>query len=224
MALLTQTSLLQTIAYLMGERTVNSTTSTSRADFLQKTLTEVYQAYPWRFARTTTTPTFALVSSGVYQAALPSNYDNQFGLHLYYTDSSGVDTTLLEIDPIDRDKVTVGSLAYWIVSNGDGTFSLRTKDTAVVNPAYTLTVAYQQVPPTLDAAGTVGTPYPNAMTLALGARRFVKLSQNPDADISQDQAIFKDYLNQDIAAEQVPHARKRRSTRLSLTGRQTGDF
>jgi hypothetical protein len=49
--LLYQSGLLTTLAYLMGERTVNATTSAPRGDFLQKTLNEVYQAYEWPFAK-----------------------------------------------------------------------------------------------------------------------------------------------------------------------------
>lgn len=221
MALLYQSGLLQTLAYLMGERTVNATTSASRSDFLQRTLVEVYQIFPWRFARTTTTAT-PTASGSTYTIALPADYDNQHPLHLYYTDGNGTVYTLNEIDPADADKVVDGDLAYWIDSDGDGTFSLKTKDSAV--SSNTIKVAYQQVAPTLDSAGTVGTPYPNGMTLALGARRFVKLAQNPDADISQDQALFEKYIAKDQAAEQVPHARKRRGTRQYLTGRYTGDF
>lgn len=215
MALTYQTGLLQTIAYLMGERTVNATTSASRGDFLQKTLTEAYQAYPWKWNRATVPITLV---SGI--ATLPTNYDVGHELRAYYTDGGGADHFYNEIDSGDRDKVMDGNQAFWLHANPDGTFLLKSKDTA----QSVLNIQYQQTAPTLDSAGTIGTAYPNPMTLALGARRFVKLGQNPDADISQDQAIFKQYLNQDIAAEQIPHPRKRRNSRQTLSGRSTGDF
>lgn len=215
MAQLTQPGLLQTIAYLMGERTVNATTSTSRADFLQKTLVEAYGAFPWRWAKTSATLS---ISNTI--ATLPTDFDNTHPVHVWYNAAANSPYTLTEIDPADSDKVANGDLTYWIDANSDGSLVLKTKDTA----STALIVDYQKVPPTLDTAGTVGTPYPNPMTLALGARRFVKLGQNPDADISQDQALFEKFLNKDIAGEQVPHARKRRATRQYLTGRSTGDF
>jgi hypothetical protein len=210
-----QNGLLQTLAYLMGERTVNSTTSSSRADFLQKTLTEVYKRYPWRWARATVTLS---ISNGI--ATMPTDFNFAHPLNVIWTDASNNDWTLNEIDPVDKDKVVDGDLAYWLFTQSDGTFLLNTKDTTPT----AVYVGYQKVAPTLDSGGTVGTPYPNPMTLALGARRFVKLGQNPDADISQDQALYEKYLNEDIAAEQIPHARKRRNTRAYLTGRYTGDF
>lgn len=214
-ALQFQNGLLTTIAYLMGERTVNATTSPSRADFLQKTLNELYESYPWKFARTTATLS---ISGGI--ATLPTTFDNSHIARVRYLNSSGTQNVLNEIDPDDQDKVVDGDLAYWITSQGDGTFLLRSKDSAPTS----LSVSFQTVAPTLDANNTVGTPYPSPMTLALGARRFVKLGQNPDADISQDQAIFEKYRAQDIAAEQTAHPSKRRSSRQSLTGTRTGDF
>jgi len=215
MALLYQPGLLTTIAYLMGERTVNATTSTSRADFLQKSLDDAYSAFPWRFARTTATLS---VSSGI--VTLPTTFDNSHPSNVRWINSSGTMYDLDEIDPDDQAKVVDGDLAYWLSAQSDGSFLLKTKDTAPTS----LVVSFQQVAPTLDTAGTIGTPYPNGMTLALGARRYVKLAQNPDADISQDQALFEKNLAIDVSGEQVSHARKRRKSRQSLTGRSTGDF
>ena len=215
MTLLYQTGLLQSIAYLMGERTVNSTTSGARADFLQKTIEEAYKAYPWRFARTTAT---VPIASGI--ATLPTLYDNSHPLDVIYTDPGGTQYMLNEIEPGDKDLVIDGDFAYWITSQPDGSFLLKTKDT---QPG-AVAVSFQQTAPVLDSGNTVGVPYPSAMTLAYGARRFVKLSQNPDADISQDEAIFQQRLAKDIAAEQVTRARKRHRSRQFLTGRSTGDF
>jgi hypothetical protein len=213
--LLYQDGLLQTLAYLMGERTVNSTTSASRADFLQKTLVEVYKAYPWKFARATATLS---ISSGIL--TLPTDYNYAHPIDVMWTDSGNNQWTLNEIDPADKDKVVDGDLSYWLSAQSDGSFLLKTKDVSPTSVA----VSYQKLAPTLSTDESVGTPYPSGMTLALGARRFVKLGQNPDADISQDQDLFEKYLSQDIAAEQVPHARKRRNTRQYLTGNATGDF
>lgn len=215
MAQLYQSGLLTTLAYLMGERTVNATTSTSRGDFLQKTLEEAYSAYPWRFARTTATLS---ISSGI--VTLPTDFDNGHPARVQYVNSQSSQLVLNQIDPDDRDKVNDGDLAYWITALSSGRFILNTKDT---NPT-TLEVSYQVVAPTLDSGDTVGTPYPSGMTLALGARRFVKLAQNPDADISQDEALFEKRLAIDISGEQTSVPRKRRDSRQSLTGNSTGDF
>lgn len=207
-----QPNLLQSLAYKMGERTVNSTTSASRAVFVQETLQELYQAYPWRWARTTAT---LAISGGI--ATLPSALDSaQLIRASYYSGTQQID--LGQVDVNDTSTVDIGNNQFWFTSNPDGTFLLNTKETVPANAV----VVYQTLAPTLDAAGVVTTPYPNPNTIVLGARRWVKLGQNPDADISQDQAIFEKMRDRDIAAEQVPSARKKRRTAQDMAGTVTG--
>lgn len=207
------TPLLTTLAYLNGERAVNTTTSAPRTDFLQKTLEECYQAYPWRFARATATLT---ISSGI--ATLPTNFDLSQPVNASYYSDTSTELALEEIDISDKSRASDGDLKFWISSLGDGTLLFNTKDTAVTQPI----IIYQTTAPILSAS--VGTPYPSARTLALGARRYVKLGQNPDADISQDQVLFEKALAADIAAHQVPGPRKVRRSAQSQSGTFTGDF
>lgn len=213
MANITQSNILLTLAYLLGERSVNSTTSAPRADFIQSTLEEAYQAYPWRFARTNATLT---ISGGL--ATLPTNYDDNHYSYAKFNDGS--DIRLDPVDPDDSGALEDGDRAQWIEALDDTTYLLKTKDSDVT----TVLLRYQKKAPVLDTAGSITTPYPNKQTLALGARRWVKLGQNPDADISQDQKIFEKFLAADMASHQVPAPRKRRRTAHSQTGRATGDF
>jgi hypothetical protein len=197
----------------MGERSINATTSAPRADFINTTLAEVYQAYPWRFARTNATLT---ISGGV--ATLPTNYDDN---HLSQAKfENGVTFKLDAVDADDEDEVQDGDRAVWVESIGGDAYVLKTKDTDVS----TVNFRYQTKAPTLDSGDTITTPYPSKMTLALGARRYVKLGQNPDADISQDEKIFQNKLSADIAFQQVNAPRKRRKTAQRQTGTATGDF
>lgn len=213
MATINQSDILTTLAYLLGERSVNATTSAPRADFIQQTLTEAYQAYPWRFARANATLS---ISNGI--ATLPTNYDDSQLAHVKF--NNGVDVELDLVDPDDAEDLENGDRAAWIETVADDVFVIKTKDADVT----TALVRYQKKPPVLDQSGTVVTPYPNKMTIALGARRYVKLGQNPDADISQDEKIFQNKLSQDIAFQQVNAPRKRRKTAHSQTGSNTGDF
>jgi hypothetical protein len=214
MALLTQANILTTLAYLMGERSVNSTTSAPRADFIQETLNEAYKAFPWRFAQATATLT---ISSGI--ATLPTDFDID---HAFTTTwfSGTTELGLDEIDGRDKKLVSNGDNAVWMTSPTEDTYVLNTKDTTPTS----LSVIYQKRAPVLDSTGIITTAYPRKMTLALGARRFVKLGQNPDADISQDQAIFEKQLNRDIAAQQIPAPRKARRSRQGQIGSTTGEF
>lgn len=207
------TDLLTSLAHSLGERSVNSTTSAPRTNFIQQTLAEAYQAYPWRFARTTAT---LAISNGI--ATLPSNYDDNHSPHVRFDNGSQIE--LDPVDPDDSEDLADGDRAYWIEAIDDTTYVLNTKDSDVS----TISFRYQKQAPILDSGDTIKTPYPNKSTITLGARRYVKLGQNPDADISQDEKIFQNRLATDIASHQVPAPRKRRKTAHSQTGRYTGDF
>lgn len=210
---LVQSDILTTLAYLMGERTVNATTSTSRADFIQQTLDECYAATPWRFARSNATLT---ISSGI--ATLPTDFDITNPVNFsFITGTTELD--LDEIDVVDKDQVNDGDRKVWITTAGSR-FIANTKDTTPIN----LLVQYSTKTPVLDSAGTVSTNYPNKMTIALGARRYVKLGQNPDADISQDQKLFEKMLAKDMSGDQIPAPRKQRRTRQQQRQTHTGDF
>lgn len=210
---LVQSDILTTLAYLMGERTVNATTSTSRADFIQQTLEECYAENAWRFARSNATLT---ISSGI--ATLPTDFDISNPINFsFITGTTELD--LDEIDVVDKDQVNDGDRKVWLTSSGSR-FIANTKDTTPTQ----LLVAYSTIAPVLDSAGTISTPYPNKMTIALGARRYVKLGQNPDADISQDQKLFEKMLAKDMSGDQIPAPRKQRRTRQQQRQTHTGDF
>lgn len=195
-----QTDFLTTLAYLMGERSVNATTSVPRADFIQSSLKDAYKAYPWRFARANATLSIA---SGL--ATLPADYDDNHTAYAKF-DNGSVNRDLTAIDPDDEDDAEDGDRIVWIEAIGDGDrYVIRTKDTDVAEVLF----RYQKQAPNLATAST-GTPYFNKRTIALGARRDVKLGQNPDADISQDQEIFERELAKDIASHQVGAPRKKR--------------
>lgn len=203
----TQNDFLITLAYLMGERSVNSTTSASRADFVQETLNDAYDAYPWRFARALATVVF---SNGI--ATLPTNYDIGHQSHIKF--ENGTETTIDEINEDDTELFEDGDRAAWVYTDDGEQYLLKTKDTDVTSAIF----RYQKKAPTLDSAGSITTPYPRKSTIALGARRYVKLGQNPDADISQDEKIFEKRLAADIAKHQVPSPRKKRRQIVFTTG------
>jgi hypothetical protein len=121
--LLYQAGLLTTLAYLMGERTVNATTSAPRGDFLQKTLEEVYQAYEWPFAKRSAS---LAITSGI--ATLPTNYDFQHVLHASYANSTTDRDDFVEIAQEDRGLAQNGDRKFWITSPAEGTFVFNTAD------------------------------------------------------------------------------------------------
>jgi len=201
----TQTDYLLTLAYLMGERTVQSSTTASRGQFIQATLGEIYRAYEWPFATVRTSITNA---SGI--ASLASNFDKEHDIEAYFY--QGTEQVPMDyINEIDQTKYQLGDNKFWIESQTDGTFLLKTKNSDT--PIY---VKYQAKPPEVNAS--VSSPFDDKMTIALGARRYIKLSQDPNADISQDEALFQKRLNENIASTQVGNPRRK----LRILGNANG--
>lgn len=218
MALFYENDILTTLAHLMGEKTVNSSTTTQRRDFIQSSLHDAYGAYPWIFARARSTITLA---SGI--ATLPTDYDPRHESRIFAPDDADTNLDGQKLDPVDavdNTDLEDGDRAAWIepVGNGDR-YVLKTKDSDLSS----LFFRYQKVEPILSTA-SVGTPYPNKRTIALGARIYVKLGQNPDADLAQEEKQFDKAIANDIARFQVPSPRRRRRTAHGQAGSHTGEF
>jgi hypothetical protein len=203
---------METLSYLLGENNVpTSSVATSRKNFIQRTLEEVYRAYPWSFSKETATLNF---SSGL--ATLPSDFDAQHKIYSYFYNGD-TQTELREINIGDSDMWQDYDYKFWVEHVADGTFVVKTKDTGYT----TAVVTYQALPPTISP--TVYTPFLDQMTLALGARRYVKLGQNPDADISQDEALFQKRLNENIAATQVNRPLRKHRSIYRANGYRLGE-
>jgi hypothetical protein len=207
----TQDDILLTLSYLRGERTVPTSNVEGRKEFIQQTLHEVHAAYPWKFAEVNTTLT---VVAGI--ATLPSGTTLEHEISV--SDVSGdIETEWTNLDVADRRLTAVGDKAFWITPLTDDMFQINTKATVD-----TILVKYQGVEPTINASIT--TQYPDRLTLALGANRFVKLSEDPDADLSQDDTLFQNRLNKNIAAQNMAGARPMLKTAQSQSGSYTGEF
>ena len=208
----TQAQIQATLAYLLGENnTPTGALATTRENFIQRTLEEIYRAYPWQFAGATATLTFA---SGI--ATLPANFDYQHKLYAYFY-SGDTQTGLEEINFGDQDMYRDNDNRYWVEHIQNGVYKIVTKDTNYD----TAVVKYQTVAPSLNA--TTGTPFSDISALALGARRYVKIGENPDADISQDEALFQKRLNESIAASQLNRPLKRHRKVYHANNYRLGD-
>jgi hypothetical protein len=209
--MVTQTQILNTLTYLMGERTVPSTALEGRKDFIQRSLEEVYRAYPWAFAGTKTDLTLV---DGV--ATLPSNFDDQHKIYAYFY-SGDNQYQVEEVNIGDNDMYEDGSHKFWLETDNLGTYTIHTKDTGYTD----ITVKYQKVAPTLS--DSIDTPFNDRLTIALGAKRYVKMGQNPDADVSQDEALFQKRLNENIAASQVNRPLRKHRAVYKANGYHLGE-
>jgi hypothetical protein len=205
-----QDDFMLSLAYLLGERTTPSTGVDNRKQFIQDTLNEVYRAYPWPFASVRTTLTLA---SGI--ATLPSTFDYSHKLEAYF--QNGTDqVSFEEIIEDDQSGYVDGDYKYWITNQSDGTYLLHTKDTTPT----TLNVSFQTVVPTINAS--ISTPFNDSSAIAIGARRYVKLSQDPNADIGQDETLFQKRLNENISAVQVHRATRKTKIKAFLNNHRMG--
>jgi hypothetical protein len=190
------TDVLLTLAYLLGERTVQSSTTAQRTRFIQNTIDEIYRAYKWPFATATATLS---VANGI--ASLPSTFDYQHGLETYFYQGT-LQTPLELIEESDQTSYNAGDYKVWLQAQADGTYLLNTKD-AIDG----VTIQFQKKAPTIGAS--VYVPFDDEHIIALGARRYVKLSQDPNADISQDEDLFQKRLTELIAATQISNPKRR---------------
>lgn len=205
-----QDDVMTTLSYLRGENSVPTSNVEGRKNFIQRTLEEVYRAHPWKFAAKMTTLT--VDASGI--ASLPSDLTLDHDVNV--TKTVGTDEIPLErINVADRDKVEEGDGVYWIESRGDAFYNLYTYEDITQ-----ITIGYQSLPPEINAS--IGTPYLDRLALALGANRWVKMSEDPQADISQDDILFRNQLQQSIAGESRNMPRRQRRNLQNITGHFTG--
>lgn len=203
---------METLSYLLGENNVpTSSVATSRKNFIQRSLEEIYRAHPWNFAKSTATINF---SNGL--ATLPSDFDAQHKIYSYFYNGT-TQTELREINIGDSDMWQDNDYKFWVEHVGNGTYAVKTKDTGYT----TAVVTYQATAPVINAS--VYTPFQDQMAIALGARRYVKLGQNPDADISQDEALFQKRLNENISASQVNRPLRKHRSVYRANGYRLGE-
>ena len=206
-----QDDILLTLSYLRGERTVPTTNTEGRKEFIQQTLNELYAAYRWKWNEVST---YITVVSGI--ATLPSGLSLNHELMVSYENGTE-ETEYDEINASDKAGAQQGQNLYWLTTIDGERHRLNTKESVEL-----LSLVYQPVAPVISA--TIGTPYPDRLTIALGANRFVKLSEDPDADLAQDDTLFQNRQNINIAAQNRPRPRRERRSAQSETGSYTGEI
>lgn len=206
-----QDDILLTLSYLRGERTVPTTNTEGRKEFIQQTLNELYAAYRWKWNEIST---YITVISGI--ATLPSGLSLNHELNVSYENGTE-ETPYDEINASDKAGAQQGQNLYWLTTIDGERHQLNTKESVDL-----LSIVYQPIAPIISA--TIGTPYPDRLTIALGANRFVKLSEDPDADLAQDDTLFQNRVNINIAAQNRPRPRRERRSAQSESGSYTGEI
>lgn len=171
---------------MLGEQSVPTTNIDDRKRFIQRTLQELWIQYPWPFATATATLSLtnnvATLASGVgIPVVLWDVRDVQGG--------TGSDHVFVQSPYSERDDWDASSYHYWL--EGEDTATPRIHTTATNS---TLTVKYTVQPPVVNAS--VSAPFPRADVVALGALRYVRMGEDPTADISQEETQFQRKLEE----------------------------
>lgn len=210
----TQQDALLKLSYLLGESTIPTTGAEldQRKSFLQSTLEEIYRLHPFELNQVTAT---VAVVSGV--ASLATNVLQDSALDVRkVTSGSGDDNVFTQVPYSESDTFGAGDYRYWLTGY-QGTTLLNTKEAD-----QTLTVRYTTSAPLIN--GSVSTPFPDPMILALGALRYVRMSQNPFADIATEEEMFSTRLSEFIATYNRNTPRKYYKTVQEREGHHTGQI
>lgn len=208
-----QTDVMQDLSFLLGESSVPTTGVEDRQRFIQKTLERVYRAFPWPMNQLTAT---LQMSSGVGSLATTVRQDGVIDVREVVVGADN-DKIYYQIPYEDQDSYASGEYRYWLTGY-EGAYVLNTseKDTSPI-----LTYRYETVAPTINAS--IATPFPSSMVLALGALIYYRIAEDPQADISQEEAKFKQELDEVIASYQRSRQTRGR-TMHEINGTYIGDI
>lgn len=214
MAAVTQTDVMQDLSYLLGESSIPSSGTEDRQRFIQRALDRVYRAYDWPMNKVIAT--VAMVN-GI--ATLPSNVHQDTKLFIRERLSGvGDDHVYSPVDYGSVDNYPANSFAYEL-RGYEGTYSIVSSETTT---STTLELFYETTTPQINAS--VSTPFPSSMCLARGALVYYRQAEDPQADISQEEALFQEELDEVIAQYNRSRPQKRAKTLQEIQGTYTGDI
>lgn len=205
-----QTDYLNTLSYIRGETTVPSGANLNRKEFIQRTLDEIYRGYRWPFNNAVATVTITNKSG-----TMPADFAVYHEPFVRYIRGTNDIVELRQVNITEKDDCNEGDYVYWLIPTGTGTFTI-----GISEPISSVEVIYQKLTPTVSS--TVGSEFDDTMTVALGANRYMKMSDDPNADIAQDDAVFQQQLEGNIATYNSATQRRGLRTRQSISGYYTG--
>jgi hypothetical protein len=211
---LTQTTVMQDLSYLLGESSVPSTGTEDRQRFIQIALERCYRAYDFPFNKLTATVQMA---NGV--ASLPTNVHQDAKLDVRIVGSGvGDDKVFTQVGYESVDDYPSGQYAY-ALTGYEGAYLLTSSERTDNS---VLTVRYETTAPVINAS--ISTPFPSSMCLARGALVYYRQAEDPQADISQEEYIFQQELDEVIAQYNRSRPQPRGKTLHEVQGTYPGDI
>lgn len=184
----TLTQAMTDLSYLLGETSVPTSGTEDRQRFIQVALERAYRAYNFPFNKINAT-----VQAVAGIATLPTNIMQDGSLDIRDITASP-DITYKEVDYTEFDRYDQGAYVYWV----DGYEGRYVAHTSEISSSPILTVRYTSSVPVINAS--IATPFPSSMALARGALIYYRQAEDPQADISQEEALFQVELEEVISA------------------------
>lgn len=215
MAYITLTQVQQDLAYLLGEQSPPSTSNQDydvRTAFIQRALERAYRAYDFPMNKMNAT-----VQASAYVATLPSNVLQDSTLDVREVVSGKQDDHVYrQVEYSAFDGYNTGDYVYYLDGYA-GTYNAVLSESDPL-----LTIRYSSGTPVLNAS--VGTPFPSSMALARGALIYYRQSEDPQADISQEEALFQGELDEIISSYHRSAPQRRMVARHEDKGTYIGDL
>ena len=213
MASLTLTTVMTDLSYMLGETSVPTTGTEDRQRFIQLALERAYRAYDFPFSKVLAT--VAMVA-GV--ATLPSNVHQDSIIDIRLVNSGVGDDYIFTSLPYGQlDDYQTGSYKYRLTGY-EGSYVLTSSETS----NGTLSLYYQTTAPQINAS--ISTPFPSSMALVRGALIYQRQAEDPQADISQEEALFQNELDEVISQYNRSRPQPRAITLHEASGTYVGDI
>ena len=207
-----QNDVLQDLSYLLGETSVPNPVPADRQAFIQRTLERIYRMYDFTIFKAITNAT---LTAGTVNLPTDARLDPDLDIR---TIGSGMGDDLIykQIPYEQQDSFGAGDYRYWLTGN-PGTYVVNTTETTTTAP---VKIRYSQDAPTINASIT--TPFPSSMAIARGALVYYRGAEDPQADVSQLDAQFKQEVEEVIAEAERNKKGKTAVTRHQFQGTYTG--
>lgn len=203
------------LAYLLGEQSAPSTSSSDynvRSTFIQRALERAYRAYDFPMNKINSSVT-AVAGIATLASILP---DSVLDVREAVAGADN-DHIYTEINYEEQDESTTGDYTYYRTFTSDGTTILNLSESTP-----TLTIRHTSAVPVLNAS--VSTPFPSSMALARGALIYYRQSEDPQADIGQEESLFTGEIQEIIAQYNRSRPQPRMITRHEATRTYIGDL
>lgn len=210
---LNQTTVMTDLSYLLGETSVPSTGTEDRQRFIQLALERAYRAYDFPFSKVLAT---VPLINGI--ASLPSTVHQDSIMDIRLVNPGVGDDYVFTSTPYGQLDDYASDAHKYRLTGYEGSYVFTSSDTSTSG---TLSIYYQTTAPQINAS--ISTPFPSSMALARGALVYLRQAEDPQADISQEEYLFQQELDEVVSQYNRSRPQPRGITLHEAMGTYPGD-